>query len=184
MGTDSAPALKPRLHLEYSETSVEGTIRERLAMERQRLDALAPEVLDLAAEVLQALHAGLCGQMSALRGDRTERYRRGQLIGENSLPIEDFVFLLAQGGERAVGALDLLAAALGFDLVPEDQPSETVTEANADLMRDLGEFEARLGQALASGVLTVERRAELLQPLRRMVQDVGHLEPALRGGRP
>ena len=80
--------------------------------------------------------------------------------------------------------LDLLAAALGFDLVPEDQPSETVTEANADLMRDLGEFEARLGQALASGVLTVERRAELLQPLRRMVQDVGHLEPALRGGRP
>jgi hypothetical protein len=153
-------------------------------MERQRLDAIAPDVLDLVAEILRALHAGLCGHISALRADRTERYRRGQLIGENSLPLEDFIFLLVEGGEQAAPALEVLVGALGYTVAPVNGAAEDLHHENADFLRAAGEFEARMSETLSDGHLTPEEREDLLRALHRMLKEAAEIEPALRKDRP
>lgn len=69
-------------------------VREELAARRERLDRVAPEALDLAATLLAELHGRLWGRVPRLAGDRTARYRRGQLSGEHAVQLEDLCFLV------------------------------------------------------------------------------------------
>ena len=90
-------------------------IRANLATRCQGLAELEPAALDLAARVLEQLHAASWGRMADLRDSRTARYREMQLAGERGLPLEDICALALEGGEDVVAAaVAVIAQRLGW----------------------------------------------------------------------
>ena len=159
--------MRPRLHVAASrsqqqvpEDPVSAPIRERLGIERQRLDAIAPEALDLASEILASLHHELAGQFARLSADRTPRYRRGQILGEHGLPLEDLCFLYLERPEEVARALRALTTR-----DEADARRGGLSEAGASMSRAVGGFVGRLLEALGDGVVTMAEERELAQEL-------------------
>ena len=155
-------------------------IRERIAARRRELAQEAPEAVDLAALALEQLHERLWGDAAALAGDRTPRYRRAQLAGERALPLEDLAYLCLYAPEEAAAGLTQLAVAAGYELRRMPSAARTVPDANADVLRAFGEFEALLQEALSDGVLTPSERQELTYALNGLVDRLRELAPAIR----
>lgn len=156
-------------------------IRDRLALERQRLDAVTPEALDLAAELLYSLHQSLRGEMATLAPlvGRTDRYLRGELLGERTLPVEDLCGL-AVLRPRAV------SAAVGRILVEEPDPTERVSlgEAGAHLARSVAELLGALLVALDDGRVTLGEVVSLSAHLDQVERDAREARVALLRRRP
>jgi hypothetical protein len=164
-------------------------IRDRLALQRQRLDALMPECLDRAAESLALLHGDLRGEITALAAllGRSPRYLRGELDGSHGLPLED-LFALASLRPAAVrSALNRLAAEIGCRLDPlEPDKMRTVPVALAHVAREFGETTGGIIARLQDG-LTGEEACECDGLLHELKQALAELEAALHdqamGGR-
>ncbi len=148
-------------------------VRDRLALERQRLDAVDPAALDLAAGILAVLHQDLRGELSAIAPAlaRTDRYLRGELLGEHGFPIED-VCALARCRPAAVAR-----ALRPLTVTPKEAaPSEGLGSAGAALSEAGGVFLADLLRALEDGRLTLGEVASL-------ERDLDHLEKHVRDAR-
>lgn len=85
-------------------------VRNELAARRERLDHVAPEALDPAAEFLAELHGRLWGRAARLAGDRSPRYRRAQLAGERGVQLEDLCFLVLHDDQARGVVARLLGA--------------------------------------------------------------------------
>lgn len=126
-------------------------LRDRLAMERQRLDAVMPEALDRTAGILATLHAELRGELAALapRMGRTDRYLRGELLGEHGMPIEDVVALHLLRPEAVRLALRPVAAE------PEGGEVASLATAAGELLRAVADLCGGVMDSLADGRLTL-----------------------------
>lgn len=166
-----------QLHADQAPSEADSAlIRDRLAVERQRLDAIEPNALDLAAEVLAALHAELRGELAGLAADRTPRYRRGQLLGENGLPIEDLAYLALQRPAAVSRALR--------SLLPDDaEMAMTLGEAGAQVAVTTGEFFAALIAALEDGRITYAEADQLDRLLGDIEAQARQARAALTRGR-
>lgn len=154
-------------------------VRDRLAMERQRLDAIAPDALDVSASVLAVLHEELRGELAGLAADRTPRYRRGQLLGEHGLPLEDLAYLALRRPRQ-------VARALRFLVEPSEGLSSGagVAAAGAGLAEAGGVFCSNLFRALEDGRLTLAEIAQLERDLDRLENLVRDARAALVRRRP
>jgi len=148
----------------------EALIRDRLALERLRLDGIDPHALDLAARVLATLHEELCGDLVALAGDRTPRYRRGQLLGEHGMPLEDLAYLAIRRPAVCARAL----RHLGVEETPE--PSPSLADAGARLAEATGALLADILHALEDGRVT-------LGEINRLSADLDQVEEQVRDAR-
>jgi hypothetical protein len=155
-------------------------VRDRLAVERQRLDAVNPQALDAAAEALALLHQELRGELAGLAPSaaRTPRYLRGELLGEHGLPIED-LFALASRRPAAV------ARALARLLPATTAAGQlSVGQAGAELAAAGAAFAADLMRALEDGRLTLGEIASLERDLDHLEQHVRDARAALIRRRP
>jgi len=155
-------------------------VRDRLAFERQRLDAVAPQALDAAAEALALLHEDLRGELSSLASSvaRTPRYLRGELLGEHGFPIEDLFALATQRPEAVARALSRL---LPHPTAPDQL---TVGQAGAELAEAGSAFAADLMRALEDGRLTLAEVSQLERDLDRLENHVRDARAALIRRRP
>jgi hypothetical protein len=144
-------------------------IRDRLALKRQQLDVLDPEALDMAVGILFTLHGELSGELAQLAGDRTARYRRGQLLGEHGLPIEDLCYLHRYRPASVARALRWLTTE------PEEAPRQaSLATSGAQLNERVTAFVNDLLRALDDGQLTLAEAASLdrdLDGMDRLVRD-------------
>ena len=155
-------------------------VRDRLATERQRLDAINPRALDAAAEALALLHDDLRGELATLAPSvaRTARYLRGELLGEHGLPIEDLFALALRRPEAVARALSMLVP-------PTDVVDQmTIGEAGADLAKDGAEFASDLMRGLEEGRLTLGEIASLERDLDQLERHVRDARAALIRRRP
>lgn len=132
-------------------------VRDRLAMERQRLDAVLPAALDRTAALLATLHADLRGELAALapRMGRTDRYLRGELLGEHGMPIEDVVALHILRPDAVRRALQPIAGE-----VPEAVPA-SLAAAAGELLTAVADLCASVMTSLSDGRLTLAELAAL-----------------------
>ena len=155
-------------------------VRDRLAVERQRLDAVNPQALDGAAEALALLHEDLRGELAALASSvaRTPRYLRGELLGEHGFPIEDLFALAFRRPEAVARALSRLLPqpAAGRQL--------SIGQAGADLSEAGSAFAADLMRALEDGRLTLGEIASLERDLDQLERHVRDARAALIRRRP
>lgn len=155
-------------------------IRDRLSLERQRLDSLMPESLDRAAEALALLHEDLRGEVTKLAGllGRSPRYLRGKLDGAHGLPLEDLFALASLRPDAVRSVLERL--------VPEQAPlaSVSVAEAGAELAGDGANFSADLLRALEDGRLTLAETAQLERDLDRLSEHIREARAALAQRKP
>ena len=147
-------------------------IRDRLAFERQRLDALDPDALDLTAEILASLHNSLRGEVTALAGDRTGRYRRAQLLGASSLPLEDIVYLWRQQPEAVAIALAPLVEVPFATKIP-------LSRIGGDLAADTATFTRDLLAALEGGRITRAEAEQLGRDLSTLHEAISEARTAL-----
>lgn len=142
-------------------------IRDRLALERARLDQALPEALEQTSELLSRLHLELRGEVARLAPllGRTDRYLRGELLGEHGMPVEDLVALRILRPAAVAPALLGLASLGGAEV-----GRESIGQAGADLARAVGEFQARLVEALDDGVITLAE----MDSLRVALDEVEH----------
>jgi len=172
------PRLQRRPVLEREQVPLDdlaAPIRDRLALERQRLDALMPEALDRAAEALAVLHEDLRGEIASLAGaiGRTPRYLRGALDGSHGLPLED-LFALATLRPDAVRNVSVR-------LAPGESPmtSLSVAEVGAELTRKGASFSANLLVALGDGRLTLAEITQLGRDLDALIEHIREARGAL-----
>lgn len=151
-------------------------VRDALAVRCVELEATAPEVLDLVAEVLAELHARLAGRASSTSGARAAKYRREQLRGEHPITLEDLAALALEAGTALGPALARLAEAAGHRIViPHDVVLPTsVIEAHAALIESEGAFHAAVLRDADPELIDqlkekIERRWVALHAVRRKV---------------
>jgi hypothetical protein len=188
----SFPRLQRRLDPEGEQVPMDelaAPIRDRLALQRQRLDALMPECLDRAAESLAALHGDLRGEITALAAvlGRSPRYLRGELDGSHGLPLEDLFALASLRPKAVAAAIELLSTAMGYRLEPlEPDKTGGVPVALAHVAREFGETTGGIITRLQDG-LTGEEACECDGLLHELKQALAELEAALHdqamGGR-
>ena len=180
----SFPRLQRRLAREDEQVPLDefaAPIRDRLAVERQRLDALMPESLDRAAESLALLHDDLRGEITTLAAllGRSPRYLRGELDGSHGLPLEDLFALASLRPKAVAAALEPLAAKIGCRLEPlEPDEAASVSVALAHMAREFGETTGGIIARLADG-LTSEEACECDALLHELKQALAGLEAAL-----
>jgi hypothetical protein len=151
-------------------------IRDRLALERQRLDAVDPAALDIAAGILAVLHQDLRGELATLAPllARTDRYLRGELLGEHGLPVEDLCVLRRHRPEAVARALEPLTAES-----TERPPVAGLGAAGAALTEAGSRFLGDLLRALEDGRLTLSEIASLERDLDHLEQHVREARAAL-----
>ena len=186
------PRLQRRLGHEGEQVPLDdlaAPIRDRLALERQRLDALMPQCLDRAAESLALLHDDLRGEITALAAllGRSPRYLRGELDGSHGLPLEDLFALATLRPKAVASALEPLAAEVGHRLEPlEPDVAASVGVELAHLVRAAGEVIGGIATRLEDG-LSPEEATEADALLHNLKQALAELEAALHsqamGGR-
>lgn len=146
------------------------SIRDRLALERQRLDEVDPGALDEAADLLANLHREFRGEIAALARPlgRGDRYLRGELLGEHGMPVEDLCALRRQ---RPVAVAHALRRWLE---VPEEAaPAEGLGSIGARLTEGFAGLAADLLRRLADGnvsladVSSLTRNLDQLEDLSR-----------------
>ena len=99
-------------------------IRDNLGERRQGLEE-HDEVgaLDTTAMMLQELHDATVGQVPAIAGDHSPRFRRLQLAGQRALGLVDFVWIVKTFPEAGMGALEALLFTLRRRSVPIEEPA-------------------------------------------------------------
>jgi hypothetical protein len=155
-------------------------VRDRLASERQRLDAVNPQALDAAAEALALLHEELRGELASLAPSvgRTARYLRGEMLGEHGFPIED---LFALGGLRP----DAVATALARLMPePETKRPQSLGQVGAEMAADGAAFAGDLMRDLEAGRLTLAEVAQLELDLSALEGHAREMRSALVRRRP
>ena len=178
------PRLQRRSVLEPEQVPLDelaAPIRDQLALERQRLDALMPECLDRAAEGLALLHGELRGEITALAAllGRSPRYLRGELDGSHGLPFEDLFALATLRPKAVAAAIELLSAAIGYGLDPlEPDVAASVGVELAHLVRASSEVIAGLVTRLEDG-LSPEEATEADALLHDLKQQIAELEASL-----
>jgi len=156
-------------------TPAAALIAERLADRRADLADESQQAIEVAAVILERLHDRLYGSAAAVSGDRTPRYRRAQLAGEKSLPIEDLVYLATVAPEAVASVVDVLAMICDHD---QANP-RSVCETNGGVLRIFGDFEATLSEALEDGTLTAAEKWDLLDRHKVLMKRVKDLNPAI-----
>jgi len=155
-------------------------VRDAMGLRAQELEALNPEALDLAAQVVAALHDGLHGEATAHRGNRGANYFRQQLRGEHPISIEDLSRLALEAPVAVLGALTVLARELRYDLQPvAPTPSNNLHQELATFSRSAGSTAGGLADALADGRTTPEEARRELERLRAHKHDVARIEASL-----
>ena len=154
-------------------------IRDRLAFKRQQLDVLDPVALDMAAGILVVLHGELTGELAEMAGDRTPRYRRGQLLGEHGLPIEDLCYLHRCRPAAVARALRGLTAE-----AEEAAQHTSLAASGVQLNERVTSFVNDLLRALDDGQLTLAEAASLDRDLDGMDRLVREARAALIRRRP
>jgi hypothetical protein len=147
----NASAIKTRplaVHGQEPERGGSAPTRDRLAVERLQLDRLRPAALDVAAEILTALHDGLHGEVSAVASDRTPRYRRAQLLGSAGLPLEDLCDLWLQRPQ-------VVATALAPLMEVPTAAKASLADVGGEVAVDAAAFTKDLLLALEEGSITV-----------------------------
>ena len=137
-------------------------IASRLGDRRQDLREESPDSIVWSSVVTGLLHEHLMGHAATLAGDRTPRYRRLQLDGTKSLPIEDLVYMAIEAPDKVVPALEALLLICGRTSVPLSCSGASVCEANSGVLRSFGEFEATLSEALEDQVIDAHEAVDLL----------------------
>jgi len=180
----SFPRLQRRLPREDEQVPLDefaAPIRDRLAVERQRLDALMPESLDRAAESLALLHDDLRGEITTLAAllGRSPRYLRGELDGSHGLPLEDLFALASLRPKTVAAALEPLAAEVGHRLEPlEPDVAASVGVELAHLVRAAGDVIGGIATRLEDG-LSPEEATEADALLHNLKQQMVELEASL-----
>ena len=154
--------------------------RDQIAQRRAELEEHAPEAIDLAARVLARMHEELSGSLSALSGDRTPRYRRGQLGGEHSLPLEDLVLLALRAPAAVATGLGVLLQAIDYRLAGD---VAGVGSEGADVARSAGRLTAAVIAAVEDGELSVEEAERLDAELVEHKRELAELEAAVEKAR-
>jgi len=157
--------------------------RDQIAQRRAELEEHAPEAIDLAARVLARMHEELSGSLSALSGDRTPRYRRGQLGGEHSLPLEDLVLLALRAPAAVATGLGVLLQAIDYRLEPLAGDVAGVGSEGADVARSAGRLTAAVIAAVEDGELSVEEAERLDAELVEHKRELAELEAAVEKAR-
>lgn len=128
-------------------------VRDTLAGRCPEMEGSNPEALEITADVLAVLQAGLAGRASNLCGNRHPSYFREQLRGERPLTLEDLARLTAEAPTVLGPALDSLARLTGYRLVANDVPGpDSLAEALAQMQEIAGMFFAATIRALQGGL--------------------------------
>jgi hypothetical protein len=176
------PRFNPRLADEAAQPPLSpgaALVRDRIALRRQDLDDLCPRALDLAAEATAALHGALHGDATAHRGDRSARYFRGQLTGENAIAVEDLCRLVVEAPAAVAAALRHLARAAGYRLEPLGETAGTVATEGADVSEAAGKLAAALMRAIEDGQISLPEAEHLEGRVGDLKSQVAELEAAL-----
>ncbi len=153
------------------------TIRDNLALGNQRLDASAPDALDIAAESVSLLADALRGQASRLCGQHPPDYRRGQMIGRHAITIPDLAWLAGEAPGAVRAALIPLAAAAGYALTPiEGGSARPLTVQAAEATQAVARLGLAVAEVEADGERTEEERRRLIEELGRVKREVADIE--------
>ena len=162
-------------------------VRDALAERCVEMEREAPEALDLAAEVIAALHAHLAGRATGLAGTRSPKYRREQLRGEKCIAVEDLAWLALNAPTALASALGQLARPTGYRVVAEDVAGpDTVTEATAAMVESTSIVFAGVTRALEDGRIDQHEAAVLDREAEKSERRLAALRKALdarRGNR-
>jgi hypothetical protein len=157
-------------------------VRDALSLRASEMDELCPEALDLAAELVAALHEQLLGRATECRGNRGAGYFRQALRGEHPLTLEDIARLALEEPEALVPALSILAARIGRQLAPAPRMAPAA-QAAADVASAAGEVSSGTLRALEDGVIDQAEAHALCPGVRRLADRVAILEASLAGTR-
>lgn len=178
----AAPRLKVATERDLCQLPYSGqTVRDRLADARRQLDQADPDTLDTMEQLLDRLHALLCGRCETeeIRGDRTPRYRRGQLTGQYDLPTVDLVFLARHEPSVATAVASVFAA------LAEDGTGNpgTLADEGARLSRAAGRLLSDLMLALEDGTVSDREAAAIEECIDGLETTAANLRLALRARR-
>lgn len=171
-----------RLRRQVPLTGESAAARARLKDARADLHDYNGAALDLAAEVLAAMHLVAKGRVPDLRCDRLPRYRDGQFLGQYGMPVEDLAAIALEselGREVVLAGARVLLAAIGHQVTPIAAPATSVHEALALLSERAtavvatgvravadGEIDAHEDAALADLQADLQQAAEILTAAR------------------
>jgi hypothetical protein len=161
-------------------------IRAHLALRREQLAEYNPAALDVAAEVLAAIHGAGDRHAAALRADKTDRYRRAQLWGEHGLPLEDLAAIALEspeGREVVLAGLRVFASALGCALGPAGDAGEDFPRALAACAKEFGEAIAAGVEAGADGAYDPEELDQLEREFQQATDESSRALAAIREAR-
>lgn len=154
-------------------------IRDRISARCGSLEALSPEALDLAAEIVAELHAALHGRAAVLAGHRSPAYRRKQLRGEeHALTIEDLAFLLVFVPASVRPAVAVMARACGDELQRATAIAPSVGEALARVSEIAGALSAVGHRALEDGEISDAEDRDIEESLRTLEKRAAELRAA------
>lgn len=149
-------------------------VRDALAVRLTRYQERYPDVLDLLAEVLVALHDELHGSAAALAGTNSASHFREVLRGERDLAMRDVLRLFLSPHPKAQAAADrvlsLLEGARSRALALDAHEAlAQVTEAHGDLSAELardlrdGKLSPAEGAGLLPEIAALEAKLERLK---------------------
>jgi hypothetical protein len=160
-------------------------LRDELAISNERLDAMAPEALDLAAECVALLHDALLGRASQLSGHREPDYRRGQLIGRHPVTLADLCWLALEAPEAVRALLIPLAAACDLTLTPlVAHPQRGLVSEAAEMGEAAISLTRGTADAMEDGVLSQDERTSLRAQLDKVRRELADVEARLSEGEP
>lgn len=142
-------------------------VRDAIAGRSERLEAAYPRAVDLEARVITVLHRRLAGLATALAGTHLPEHFRQMLRGERSFSLGTFLRLgvepTREPGEAFHDALAVMAAAIGYQLVPLDAAALDPHEVLARVAETSGTLMGEMGRAIEDNQLTEEEADRIEQ---------------------
>lgn len=111
----------------------------------------------LRLRLIEVLHENLNGSAAALRGDRSEDYRRQQLLGKHPITERDLAQLATHPAREAREAI----RAFALELLAATEPAavESIEEAAATFAKEAADVPVTVLRAKADGTITPEEAA-------------------------
>jgi hypothetical protein len=157
-----------------------GNIRDALGLRRQRLDAICPAALDLAAEAQAALGDYLCGCATEYAGDHAAPVWLRALRGGYPLGEADIARLAIQAPDAAEVWLRTIAARAGFLLVPvTGDPGGSITTRAAGVGVALADLVKGAAEAEADGEVSATEIADLCARRAHVRSELAHLDACI-----
>lgn len=158
-------------------------ISDHLRLRRPGLWEHNRAACELAAAVLAEIHEAARGHVTALRADRSARYRDGQLTGERQLGVEDLAAVALedeQGRASVLAGLRVLLSAFGRDVVERDQPTGSVAQHLGTMAQAAGRITAAVALVLEDGRVEPHEVAGLGAQFAALQAEVARCERALQ----